>query len=94
MKLYIKNMVCNRCINAVKSLLEEMNISYSSVQLGEVAIERNLSQKQIAILKEKLAKLGFELLDDVKQKMIEKMKIAGIISPGFFLHCCIKSILI
>jgi AraC-like DNA-binding protein len=74
MKLYIKNMVCNRCINAVKSLLEEMNISYSSVQLGEVAIERNLSQKQIAILKEKLAKLGFELLDDVKQKMIEKIK--------------------
>lgn len=74
MNLYIKNMVCNRCINAVKSLLEEMNISYSSVQLGEAVIQKELSQKQIAVLKEKLTKLGFELLDDTKRKLIEKIK--------------------
>ena len=67
-------MVCNRCINAVSSLLDELKIPYTSVQLGEVSLQKELSQKQIDTLKIRLAELGFELLDDSKKKIIEKIK--------------------
>ena len=67
-------MVCNRCINAVSSLLTDLKIPYASVQLGEVLLQKELSQKQLGILKTGLTKLGFELLDDAKKKTIEKIK--------------------
>lgn len=67
-------MVCNRCISAVSTLLAELKISFISVQLGEVLLQKELSQKQINALKTGLAELGFELLDDAKKKIIEKIK--------------------
>jgi AraC-like DNA-binding protein len=67
-------MVCNRCINAVSSLLTELKIPYTSVHLGEVLLQKELSQKQLDSLKTGLTKLGFELLDDAKKKIIEKIK--------------------
>lgn len=74
MKHFIKNMVCNRCINAVSSLLNEIKISYNSVQLGEITTTNELAQDEINTLKRKLSELGFELLDDAKKKIIEKIK--------------------
>src|SRR5215204_1951069 len=74
MKVLIKNMVCNRCIHAVSSLLTELKIPYISVQLGEINLQKELSQKQTETLKHRLIELGFELLDDTKKKIIEKIK--------------------
>jgi len=74
MHIYIKNMVCNRCITAVKSLLNELQLPCNSVQLGEVILEKELTAKQTVMLKDRLAQLGFELLDDNKKKIIEQIK--------------------
>src|SRR5687768_7403492 len=74
MNLFIKNMVCNRCINAVSSLLTNLKIPYNSVQLGEITTPNELTQDQTNTLKRKLSELGFELLDDAKKKIIEKIK--------------------
>ena len=67
-------MVCNRCINAVGNLLTELNISYDSVQLGEINLQSDLFTEQTNILKRRLSELGFELLDDSRKKIIEKIK--------------------
>lgn len=67
-------MVCNRCINAVSSILTDLKISYTSVQLGEITLQKELSQKQTDAFKSRLTELGFELLDDAKKKIIEKIK--------------------
>lgn len=67
-------MVCNRCIEAVKSILKELNFQYTSVQLGEVALQTVLTEKQLNALRERLQQSGFELLDDTKKKLIEKIK--------------------
>jgi len=67
-------MVCNRCINAVSTVLTNLKIPYTSVQLGEVLLQNEISHKQIDELKNKLTELGFELLDDAKKKIIEKIK--------------------
>jgi AraC-like DNA-binding protein len=70
----IKNMVCNRCIVAVKALLDDLGLAYASVQLGEVTLQKEPSEAQLRLLKEGLSALGFELLDDSKRKLIEKIK--------------------
>ena len=74
MHLYIKNMVCNRCIEAVKQLLNNSNVPYTSVMLGEAELARDLSEKQLIMMKERLQHLGFELLDDNRKQLIEKIK--------------------
>src|SRR4051812_44307566 len=74
MVLYIKNMVCNRCIAAVKQLLQEHAVSYASVQLGEVELQQEPTAEQLEQVKTGLQNQGFELLDDSRKKIIEKIK--------------------
>ena len=74
MKLYIKNMVCNRCEMAVQLELEKMQIPILSMQLGEVEISRNLREIEKRTLAKNLNELGFELLDDKISKTIERIK--------------------
>lgn len=74
MILYIKNMVCNRCILAVRQVLEDAGLSVVSIQLGEVTLKEAAGEKQLAQVKEQLEQLGFELLDDQKQQLIERIR--------------------
>jgi AraC-like DNA-binding protein len=74
MRLYIKNMVCNRCIAAVKGVLEQQGFSYKAIHLGEVELSMPLTAVQQVPLQESLESLGFELLDDSKTRLIEKIK--------------------
>ena len=74
MNLYIKNMVCDRCILVVKQELDKLNLIAASIKLGEVQLANEPNEKQLAQLKERLASVGFELLDDAKKKLIEKIK--------------------
>ena len=74
MKLYIKNMVCNRCIMVVKQELVNMKLQPLHVVMGEVELKKSLTAKQEDQLNERLKALGFELLDNEKQKRIEKIK--------------------
>lgn len=74
MILYIKNMVCNRCVMVVKQELENLNLKPLHVSMGEAKLSKQPSQKQFEQLNNRLQELGFELLDDQKQKQIEKIK--------------------
>ena len=74
MKLYIKNMVCNRCIMVVKQELENLGLNPIHVTMGEAVLKKNPSVKKMQQLNSRLFQLGFEILDDQKQKQIEKIK--------------------
>jgi len=74
MILYVKNMVCPRCILAVEQTLAKLTDLPFKVTLGEVAIEKALPEKDLQTFRESLQTLGFELLDDQRQKQIEKIK--------------------
>lgn len=74
MKLFIKNMVCPRCIMAVEQILGDQKIKTEYVRLGEVGISKNLAKKEIEVFSGALEKVGFELLDDVKTQLIDKVK--------------------
>lgn len=74
MKLYIKNMVCGRCKMVVKSELEKLGLHIHSLELGEVEISENLTEAQKKQVMEALLKHGFDLIDDKKSQIIEKIK--------------------
>jgi AraC family transcriptional regulator len=75
MILYIKNMVCQRCVQAVGEALSTIGLHASKVDLGEVNVEEpNLSQDQLAALDKALEERGFERIDDRKARLIESIK--------------------
>ena len=73
-KIYIKNMVCNRCIMVVRSELEKLGIEPVSVRLGEVTLSQSIENPQKEKLSEVLESLGFSLIDDKKARLIEQVK--------------------
>jgi len=73
-KLYIKNMVCQRCNLVVAGEIKKLGIDPISVRLGEVDLENPLTAAQSDELNRSFAELGFEILDDPNRKTIEKIK--------------------
>jgi YesN/AraC family two-component response regulator len=67
-------MVCSRCKMVVKAQLETIGLQPLSVNLGEVEIEEQLNKAQIQELDTALKQLGFEIIDDYKSQIIEKIK--------------------
>ena len=67
-------MVCIRCKMVVKAELEKLGLHYTVVDLGEVDIIEDMSEKQHDQFKEALLKSGLELLDDKKSVLIQKIK--------------------
>jgi len=73
-KLYIKNMVCDRCKMVVRSELEKLGFHPVHVELGEITLSDKLSDNQITVIEQSLQPLGFELIDDKKSRLIEQIK--------------------
>jgi AraC-like DNA-binding protein len=67
-------MVCPRCIMAVEKLLDDQNIEYKSVRLGEVELKTPLSRDKSVQLGKGLDDLGFELIGSRKSVLITKIK--------------------
>jgi AraC-like DNA-binding protein len=67
-------MVSNRCKLAVKEELKKLGLHFIVVDLGEVEIMENLTLEQRADVKTALLNTGFELMDDKRAVLIEKIK--------------------
>jgi AraC family transcriptional regulator len=72
--ILVKNMVCARCIMAVEAILNEEQIPFQKVIFGEIHLEVGLDENQKAKLKNKLSKIGFEMIDNQNSGLIEKIK--------------------
>jgi len=70
----IKNMVCRRCIRAVKAILNKTSIPFHQVVLGEIHLHQELTENQRSVLKSELEMIGFELIDNHTTEVIEKAK--------------------
>ncbi|MHA6727492.1 helix-turn-helix domain-containing protein [Chryseobacterium sp. A301] len=73
-QIYIKNMVCDRCILVVQGELEKLGLEAKEVKLGEAELLRELSPDQRKALDASLKPLGFEIIDDKKKQLIEGIK--------------------
>ena len=72
--LFIKNMVCNRCIMVVHNELDKLGLNVKNIKLGEVTLSKEPTQEEKNKLDKDLVLLGFELIDDKKSRIIEKIK--------------------
>lgn len=74
-RIFIKNMVCNRCTEAVTRIFSELGLKTRSVVLGEVELEDDfISHEMLVSLDEALLKAGFERLSNPKNRWVEKAK--------------------
>ncbi|SFQ66393.1 Helix-turn-helix domain-containing protein [Flavobacterium akiainvivens] len=67
-------MVCNRCIMAVENVLKSLDIKYLSVTLGEVEVGEEPAAETLSQLDDKLQAIGFEIIEDKKSQLIERIK--------------------
>lgn len=72
--LYIKNMVCQRCLKVVKEVLYSLKIDYTDVILGEVKLNGALTPESKLRVSKALREQGFDLLDDHNARIVEKIK--------------------
>jgi len=73
-KVFIKNMVCNRCIIVVQDEMKKLGLEIKNIKLGEVSLEKDLTSAEKVALQGILVPLGFEVIDDKKSRIIEQIK--------------------
>lgn len=72
--LYIKNMVCNRCILVVTMQLERLGLHPLSVELGVAVLPQPVTEEVRHAVRQALLPFGFELIDDKRSLLIEQVK--------------------
>ena len=78
MVIFIKGMVCQRCIMVVGQLLERIGIEAMKVDLGRIDLYDVPTSEQMQALDRGLKELGFELVFDKRPQLIEAIKLATI----------------
>lgn len=75
--IYVKNMVCDRCIHTVRQVFESVGLPVQSVSLGCVVLDGTPpSEMDWRKLEETLSEKGFELLHDPDEVLVERIKTA------------------
>jgi len=72
--LLVKNMVCQRCIMAVETILQQEAIPFHKVVFGEIHLVNPITLEQKNNLAATLTNIGFELIDNHTSGLIEKIK--------------------
>lgn len=67
-------MVCQRCILAVQNTFSEAGYSPVNVILGQVELDEVVRKEDLNGIRDKLNKLGFEIIDDKNSRVIEEIK--------------------
>lgn len=73
-QLHIKNMVCDRCILSVESIMQRHGIKLVKVKLGIVIFEGRLSSEKLKLIEESLHTNGFELIIDKTSQLVNSIK--------------------
>lgn len=73
-EIYIKNMVCPRCISAVRQIFEEHGLDVQEVSLGYVRVAGSLDTGKTAEINQALRNQGFEWIDNGRNRLVEGIK--------------------
>jgi AraC-like DNA-binding protein len=76
MKLFIKFDINTICSLYLKEKLDEQNLNYSTLGFGEIELEDNLGIEALEELKKKLNPFGFEVVENQKSVLVQKIKDA------------------
>ncbi len=74
MKIYIKNMVCDRCITAVTEIFHDAGFREVNVMLGEVTVNKPVPSAKLDSIENSLNEIGFEIIGNANSRLIEQIK--------------------
>lgn len=69
-------MVCNRCILVISQILKKLNYTPLNIELGKVIVREPLESGDRDAIRQAIEECGFELIDDKRQHLIEKIRTA------------------
>ena len=72
--LYIKNMVCNRCIASVLEIFTAEDYTVEAIELGKVVAKKGPRSNKTN-LSNALSKVGFELIESETDTLVERIKV-------------------
>lgn len=72
--LYIKNMVCPRCVETVREVLNGLGLAVRSVELGRAEITVPGRWPGEEVVEQALGQHGFELLRGKEEQLVERIK--------------------
>ena len=75
-EIHIKNMVCDRCIMAVRKIFQEAGLEPLKTELGTVILDKAPDPERKEMLKKSLENYGFELIDDRRSRTVERIMTA------------------
>jgi AraC family transcriptional regulator len=67
-------MVCDRCIMVVRQQLESEGFQVTSIDLGTASVSPEPDDEQIGKIRSALNYSGFDLLENEKSKLVERIK--------------------
>ncbi|KUJ59713.1 AraC family transcriptional regulator [Flavobacteriaceae bacterium CRH] len=76
MKLFIKFDINTICSLFLKEKLEEQNMNFTTLGFGEIELDENLSVEALEALKNNLNPFGFEVVENQKSVLVQKIKDA------------------
>jgi AraC-like DNA-binding protein len=76
--LYVRNMVCPRCVRVVREELTALGLDVRSVALGEVVLGGSKERLPLERIRAALDANGFGIVEDRRAKTIEKIKHAAL----------------
>jgi AraC family transcriptional regulator len=75
--LFVRNMVCPRCITVIGIELQELGVEFEIDRLGEITIFDH-DKAGMEAIKQVLEKHDFELIQDKDELLVEQVKLAVI----------------
>lgn len=76
--IYIKNMVCRRCILTVSNIFKGNGVTPLSIELGIVVLSEPLPKEKKDLIRCQLEEYGFKVIDDKRKRTIEQIRIGVI----------------
>ena len=74
--LIVRNMVCDRCKEAVQRILDQLQLEWTRIDLGEVVLRGTLDPQAQRSLRAELQRQGFDLVFEREAQLINSVKAA------------------
>lgn len=74
MEILIKNMVCRHCVGAVTNILRQLDIPFSSVEIGRIEVPSLPDDEKMEALRTALVAQGFDRILDPATALVERIK--------------------
>lgn len=76
MKLFIKFDINTICTLFLKEKLEQLNVDFTTIGFGEIELNQAVASEQLENIKKELEPFGFEVVENQKSVLVQKIKDA------------------